>query len=127
MTPLTSTSRILDPLVVGDDHYETAQEVKRVLQTYKDLQDIINILGIDELSDDDKLIVHRARRIQRFLSQPFFVAEQFTNIPGAYVKLTDTIAGFKAILSGECDELPEMAFNLVGTIDQAFEKAKSMQ
>ncbi|KAA0210391.1 F0F1 ATP synthase subunit beta [Ignavibacteria bacterium CHB1] len=125
--PLTSTSRILDPLVVGDDHYETAQEVKRVLQTYKDLQDIINILGIDELSDDDKLIVHRARRIQRFLSQPFFVAEQFTNIPGAYVKLTDTIAGFKAILSGECDELPEMAFNLVGTIDQAFEKAKSMQ
>ncbi|KXK06038.1 MAG: F0F1 ATP synthase subunit beta [Ignavibacteriaceae bacterium] len=125
--PLTSTSRILDPLVVGDDHYETAQEVKRVLQTYKDLQDIINILGIDELSDDDKLIVHRARRIQRFLSQPFFVAEQFTNIPGAYVKLTNTIAGFKAILSGECDELPEMAFNLVGTIDQAFEKAKSMQ
>lgn len=125
--PLTSTSRILDPLVVGDDHYDTAQEVKRVLQTYKDLQDIINILGIDELSDEDKIVVHRARRIQRFLSQPFFVAEQFTNIPGTYVKLSDTIAGFKAILSGECDELPEMAFNLVGTIDQAFEKAKSMQ
>lgn len=125
--PLTSTSRILDPLVVGDDHYDTAQEVKRVLQTYKDLQDIINILGIDELSDEDKIVVHRARRIQRFLSQPFFVAEQFTNIPGTYVKLSDTIAGFKAILSGECDELPEMAFNLVGTIDQAFDKAKSMQ
>ena len=125
--PLTSTSRILDPLVVGDDHYDTAQEVKRVLQTYKDLQDIINILGIDELSDEDKVVVHRARRIQRFLSQPFFVAEQFTNIPGTYVKLSETIAGFKAILNGDCDELPEMAFNLVGTIDQAFDKAKSMQ
>jgi F-type H+-transporting ATPase subunit beta len=125
--PLASTSRILDPLVVGDDHYDTAQEVKRVLQGYKDLQDIINILGIDELSEEDKLVVHRARRIQRFLSQPFFVAEQFTNIPGKYVKLADTIKGFKMILNGECDSLPEMAFNLVGTIEEAFEKAKSMQ
>jgi F-type H+-transporting ATPase subunit beta len=125
--PLASTSRILDPLVVGDDHYDTAQEVKRVLQGYKDLQDIINILGIDELSEEDKLVVHRARRIQRFLSQPFFVAEQFTNIPGKYVKLEDTIKGFKMILNGECDSLPEMAFNLVGTIEEAFEKAKSMQ
>jgi F-type H+-transporting ATPase subunit beta len=125
--PLASTSRILDPLVVGDDHYDTAQEVKRVLQGYKDLQDIINILGIDELSEEDKLVVHRARRIQRFLSQPFFVAEQFTNIPGKYVKLEETIKGFKMILNGECDSLPEMAFNLVGTIEEAFEKAKSMQ
>lgn len=125
--PLASTSRILDPLVVGDDHYDTAQEVKRVLQGYKDLQDIINILGIDELSEEDKLVVHRARRIQRFLSQPFFVAEQFTNIPGKYVKLEDTIKGFKMILNGDCDALPEMAFNLVGTIEEAFEKAKSMQ
>lgn len=124
--PLTSSSRILDPLVVGDEHYNTAQEVKRVLQNYKDLQDIINILGIDELSEDDKLIVARARRIQRFLSQPFFVAEQFTNIPGQYVKLEDSIKGFQMILNGECDHLPEMAFNLVGTIDQAFEKAKQM-
>lgn len=125
--PLASTSRILDPLVVGEDHYNTAQEVKRILQGYKDLQDIINILGIDELSEEDKLVVHRARRIQRFLSQPFFVAEQFTNIPGKYVKLEESIKGFKMILNGECDALPEMAFNLVGTIEEAFEKAKSMQ
>ena len=97
-----------------------------LINIYYELE-LVHILGIDELSDEDKIVVHRARRIQRFLSQPFFVAEQFTNIPGTYVKLSDTIAGFKAILSGECDELPEMAFNLVGTIDQAFDKAKSMQ
>jgi F-type H+-transporting ATPase subunit beta len=125
--PLTSSSRILDPLVVGDDHYNTAQEVKRILQNYKDLQDIINILGIDELSDEDKITVTRARRIQRFLSQPFFVAEQFTNIPGKYVKLEDTIKGFKAIINGECDELPEMAFMMVGEIEEAFEKAEKIK
>jgi F-type H+/Na+-transporting ATPase subunit beta len=125
--PLTSTSRILDPLVVGDDHYNTAMEVKRVLQNYQDLQDIINILGIDELSDEDKLIVARARRIQKFFSQPFAVAEQFTNIPGKYVKLEETIKGFKMILNGECDDLPENAFLLVGTIEDAFEKAKKIQ
>lgn len=125
--PLTSTSRILDPLVVGDDHYNTAQEVKRILQNYKDLQDIINILGIDELSDEDKTTVVRARRIQRFLSQPFFVAEQFTNIPGKYVKLEDTIKGFKAIINGECDELPEMSFMMVGVIEEVFEKAEKIK
>jgi len=125
--PLTSTSRILDPLVVGDEHYNTAQEVKRILQSYKDLQDIINILGIDELSDEDKMTVARARRIQRFLSQPFHVAEQFTNIPGKYVKLEETISGFKKIISGECDDLPESAFLLVGTIEDAFEKAEKMK
>jgi F-type H+-transporting ATPase subunit beta len=125
--PLTSTSRILDPLIVGDDHYNTAMEVKRVLQNYQDLQDIINILGIDELSDEDKLIVARARRIQRFFSQPFAVAEQFTNIPGKYVKLDETIKGFKMILNGECDNLPENAFLFVGTIEEAFEKAKRIQ
>lgn len=124
--PLTSSSRILDPLVVGDDHYNTALEVKRILQNYKDLQDIINILGIDELSDEDKITVTRARRIQRFLSQPFFVAEQFTNIPGKYVKLEDTIKGFKAIINGECDELPEMAFMMVGEIEEVFEKAEKI-
>jgi F-type H+/Na+-transporting ATPase subunit beta len=125
--PLTSTSRILDPLIVGDDHYNTALEVKRVLQNYQDLQDIINILGIDELSDEDKLVVSRARRIQRFFSQPFAVAEQFTNIPGKYVKLDETIKGFKMILGGECDTLPENAFLFVGTIEEAFEKAKRIQ
>jgi len=124
--PLTSTSRILDPLVVGDEHYDVAQSVKRILQTYKDLQDIINILGIDELSDEDKLTVARARKIQKFLSQPFFVAEQFTNLPGKYVKLEDTIKGFKAIVNGEYDDLPENAFYLVGTIEEAVEKAKKL-
>lgn len=125
--PLTSTSRILDPNIVGDEHYNTAMEIKRVLQNYQDLQDIINILGIDELSDEDKQTVARARRIQKFLSQPFAVAEQFTNIPGKYVKLEETIKGFKMILSGECDDLPENAFLLVGTIEEAFEKAKKIQ
>jgi F-type H+-transporting ATPase subunit beta len=124
--PLTSTSRILDPLVVGEEHYNVAQGVKKILQTYKDLQDIINILGIDELSDEDKLTVARARKIQKFLSQPFFVAEQFTNLPGKYVKLEDTIKGFKGIINGEYDELPENAFYLVGTIEEAVEKAKKL-
>jgi len=124
--PLSSTSRILDPHILGDEHYNVAQKVKRVLQKYKDLQDIINILGIDELSDEDKLTVARARKIQRFLSQPFFVAEQFTGKKGKYVKLADSIAGFKAILEGECDEIPEFAFLMVGTIDEAVENAKKM-
>ncbi|HMS33826.1 MAG TPA: F0F1 ATP synthase subunit beta [Ignavibacteria bacterium] len=124
--PLTSTSRILDPLIVGEEHYNVAQGVKKILQTYKDLQDIINILGIDELSDEDKMTVARARKIQKFLSQPFFVAEQFTNLPGKYVKLEDTIKGFKAIISGEYDDLPENAFYLVGTIEEAIEKAKKL-
>jgi len=124
--PLTSTSRILDPLIVGEDHYNVAQGVKRILQTYKDLQDIINILGIDELSDEDKITVARARKIQKFLSQPFFVAEQFTNLPGKYVKLEDTIKGFKGIINGEYDDLPENAFYLVGTIEEAVEKAKKL-
>lgn len=125
--PLTSTSRILDPLVVGEEHYNVAQSVKKILQTYKDLQDIINILGIDELSDEDKMTVARARKIQKFLSQPFSVAEQFTNIPGKYVKVEDTIKSFKAIVNGEYDHLPENAFYMVGTIEEAIEKAKSMQ
>lgn len=124
--PLDSTSRILEPGILGEDHYRTARRVKEALQTYKDLQDIINILGMDELSDDDKTTVRRARRIQRFLSQPFSVAEQFTGIKGKYVKLEDTIKGFKAILDGECDDLPEQAFLYVGTIEDAFEKAKTL-
>ncbi len=125
--PLTSTSRILDPLVIGDEHYNVAQEVKRILQSYKDLQDIINILGIDELSDEDKLTVARARKIQRFMSQPFSVAEIFTNTPGKYVKLEDTIKGFKAICAGEYDVLPENAFYLVGTIEDAVAKAEKLK
>jgi F-type H+-transporting ATPase subunit beta len=125
--PLDSTSRILDPLIIGDDHYLTAVRVKQVLQTYKDLQDIINILGIDELSDDDKVTVARARKIERFFSQPFFVAEQFTGTPGRYVKVADSIAGFKAILDGEVDDLPEGAFSYVGTLDEAKEKATKMK
>ena len=125
--PLDSTSRILDPNIIGERHYNVAQSVKKILQSYKDLQDLINILGIDELSDEDKLIVHRARRIQRFLSQPFFVAEQFTGYKGKYVKIEDTIAGFEMIINGECDSLPENAFMYVGTIEEAFERAKKMQ
>ena len=121
--PLDSTSRDLQPGLVSDEHYRTASEVQRILQRYKDLQDIIAILGIDELSDEDRLIVGRARRIERVLSQPNFVAEVFTGIPGEYVAVTDTIAGFRAIIDGECDELPEQAFMLAGTIDQVFEKA----
>jgi len=125
--PLESTSRILDPLVVGWEHYETAMRVKQVLQRYKDLQDIINILGMDELSDEDKLTVYRARKIQKFFSQPFHVAEQFTGLPGRYVKIEDTIAGFKAILDGEVDDVPEVAFSYVGTLDEALEKAKKLK
>ncbi len=125
--PLESTSRILDPLVVGWEHYETAMRVKQVLQRYKDLQDIINILGMDELSDEDKLTVYRARKIQKFFSQPFHVAEQFTGLPGRYVKIEDTIAGFKAILDGEVDDVPEVAFSYVGTLDEALEKGKEAQ
>jgi F-type H+-transporting ATPase subunit beta len=124
--PLDSTSRILTPEIVGDEHYAVAKRVKEVLQQYKDLQDIINILGMDELSDEDKITVRRARRIQRFLSQPFHVAEQFTGYKGKYVELKDTIAGFKAILDGECDDLPEQAFMYVGKIEEVFEKAKEM-
>ena len=122
--PLDSTSRIMDPLVIGEDHYQTAMKVRKVLQTYKDLQDIINILGMDELSDDDKLTVYRARKIQKFFSQPFFVAEQFTGFEGRYVKIEDTIAGFKAILEGECDEVPEPHFAYKGSIDEVFDAFK---
>jgi F-type H+-transporting ATPase subunit beta len=124
--PLASTSRILDPNIVGEDHYRTAREVQRVLQRYKDLQDIIAILGIDELSEDDKLVVSRARKVERFFSQPFFVAEQFTGIPGRYVSLTDTVRGFRAILDGDYDDLPEQAFMMVGGIDEVKEKAEKL-
>ncbi|WP_414500376.1 MULTISPECIES: F0F1 ATP synthase subunit beta [unclassified Zymobacter] len=124
--PLDSTSRQLDPLVVGEEHYNTAREVQNVLQRYKELKDIIAILGMDELSDEDKNIVARARKIQRFLSQPFFVAEVFTGSPGKYVSLKDTISGFKAILNGDYDDLPEQAFYMVGGIEEVVEKAKSL-
>ena len=117
--PLASTSRILDPHVLGEEHYNVARSVKQILQRYKDLQDIIAILGIDELSEDDKLTVARARKIQRFLSQPFFVAEQFTGLKGKYVKVADTIKGFKEIVDGKYDDLPEQAFYMVGTIEEA--------
>jgi F-type H+-transporting ATPase subunit beta len=125
--PLASTSRILDPRVLGEEHYNVARSVKQILQRYKDLQDIIAILGIDELSEDDKLTVARARKIQRFLSQPFFVAEQFTGFTGKYVPIADTIRGFKAIVDGKHDDLPEQAFYMVGTIEEAVEKARSMK
>ena len=124
--PLDSTSRILDPGVVGEEHYAVARQVQEILQRYKDLQDIIAILGMDELSEEDKLTVSRARKIQRFLSQPFHVAEAFTNIPGAYVKLADTIRGFKEIADGKHDEIPEQAFYMVGTIEEALEKARTL-
>ncbi len=124
--PLASTSRILDPVIVGEEHYQVAREVQRVLQRYKDLQDIIAILGIDELSEDDKLLVARARRIERFFSQPMFVAERFTNLPGRYVPLRETVRGFKEILEGKHDDLPEQAFHMVGTIEQAREKAEQL-
>ena len=124
--PLESTSRILDPNIIGEDHYNTAQAVKQLLQKYNELQDIIAILGVDELSDEDKLVVSRARRAQRFLSQPFHVAEQFTGLPGVMVPLSETIRGFKMILSGEMDEYPEQAFLNVGTIDEAIEKGKKL-
>lgn len=125
--PLDSTSRQLSPLVVGEEHYSVAREVQQTLQRYKELRDIIAILGMDELSDEDKKVVARARKIQRFLSQPFHVAEVFTGAPGKYVPLAETIRGFKMIVNGECDALPEQAFYMVGTIDEAFEKAKGMQ
>ncbi len=124
--PLVSTSRILDPKIVGEEHYNTAREVQRILQRYKDLQDIIAILGVDELSEDDKVTVSRARKIERFFSQPMYVAEQFTSIPGTYVKLKDTVRSFRAILDGECDALPEQAFNMVGTVEDAIKKARKM-
>jgi F-type H+-transporting ATPase subunit beta len=124
--PLASTSRILDPNIVGEVHYRTAREVQRVLQRYKDLQDIIAILGIDELSEDDKLIVARARKIERFFSQPFYVAERFTGIPGRYVPLQETVRGFRQILDGKCDDLPEQAFMMAGTIEDVREKAEKL-
>jgi len=126
VSPLDSTSRILTPDVVGEEHYNTAQRVKNIIQRYTELQDIIAILGMDELSEEDKLVVHRARRVQRFLSQPFHVAEQFTGIPGVFVSIEDTIKGFNMIIDGEVDEYPESAFNLVGTIEEAIEKGKKM-
>jgi F-type H+/Na+-transporting ATPase subunit beta len=124
--PLASTSRILDPNIVGEEHYRTAREVQRILQRYKDLQDIIAILGIDELSEDDKLIVSRARKIERFFSQPFYVAERFTGIPGRYVPLKDTVSGFREILDGKCDDLPEQAFMMAGTIGDVRERADKL-
>ena len=124
--PLNSTSRILDRAVVGDEHYDTARSVQAILQKYKELQDIIAILGMDELSEEDKLVVGRARKIQKCLSQPFFVAEQFTGMQGKYVDIKDTVRGFKEILEGKHDNLPEQAFYLVGTIEEAIEKAKTL-
>ena len=124
--PLASSSRILDPRIIGAEHYKTAQDVKLVLQRYKDLQDIIAILGLDELSDEDKLIVSRARKVQRFFSQPFFVAAQFTGLEGKYVKLEDTIKGFREIVDGKHDDLPEQAFYMVGTIEEAVAKGASI-
>ena len=124
--PLASTSRILDPQIVGDEHYQVARQVQQILQRYKDLQDVIAILGMDELSADDKMVVARARRVERFLSQAMHVAEPFTNIPGAYVARTETVRGFKEILEGKCDDLPEQAFYLVGTIDDARAKAERL-
>src|SRR5881397_2298482 len=124
--PLASTSRILDPRIVGDEHYAVAQNVKKILQRYKDLQDIIAILGIDELSEDDKIMVGRARKIQKFLSQPFFVAAQFTGLEGRYVKVADTIKGFSEIVEGKCDDMPEQSFFMVGTIEEARERAEKL-
>jgi len=124
--PLSSTSRILDPAVVGQDHYDVARQVQKVLQRNKDLQDIIAILGMEELSEEDKQTVLRARKIQRFLSQPMFVAEVFTGSPGKYVNIKDSVKGFKEILDGKHDKLPEQAFYMVGTIEEAVEKAKSL-
>ncbi|WP_438263807.1 ATP synthase beta subunit C-terminal domain-containing protein, partial [Bacteroides caccae] len=124
--PLASTSRILDPHIVGQEHYDTAQRVKQILQRNKELQDIISILGMEELSEEDKTVVNRARRVQRFLSQPFAVAEQFTGVPGVMVSIEDTIKGFRMILDGEVDNLPEQAFLNVGTIEEAMEKGKKL-
>ena len=126
MDPLDSTSRILSAEILGDEHYDTAQKVKELLQRYNELQDIIAILGMDELSDEDKLVVHRARRVQRFLSQPFHVAEQFTGLKGVLVDIKDTIKGFNQIMDGDFDHLPEAAFNLVGTIEEAVTKGEKL-
>ena len=125
--PLDSTSRILDPRVIGEDHYAIARKVQETLQKYKSLQDIIAILGMDELSEEDKLVVDRARKIQRFLSQPFHVAEVFTGTPGVFVNLKDTIKGFKGLVDGDFDDVPEAAFYMVGTIEEAIEKSKKMK
>jgi len=125
--PLESNSRIMDPVILGEEHYNTARKVQEILQKYKELQDIIAILGMDELSDEDKKIVYRARKIQKFLSQPFFVGEQFTGIPGKYVPISETIRGFKEIISGNMDNYPEDAFFMVGTIDEVIEKAKTIE
>jgi F-type H+-transporting ATPase subunit beta len=125
--PLASTSRILDPLIIGQEHYQAAQQVKGILQRYKDLQDIIAILGIDELSEDDKLTVARARKVQKFLSQPFHVAEQFTGIPGAYVKVADTVRSFKEIIAGKYDDIPEQAFYMKGAIEEVLETAEKLK
>ena len=126
MDPLNSSSTILDPSVVGDEHYQVAQGVQHIMQRHKELQDIINILGMEELSEEDKVIVNRARRIQRFLSQPFFVAEQFTGMEGKFVEMEDNIRSFKEIVEGKHDDLPEQAFYMVGDIDEAVEKARGM-
>jgi F-type H+-transporting ATPase subunit beta len=125
--PLDSTSRAIDPRIVGEEHYRVAREVQRILQTYKSLQDIIAILGMDELSEEDKLVVARARKLQRFLSQPFFVAEVFTGTPGAFVELQDTIRGFREICEGKHDNLPEAAFYMVGTIEEAVQKGEKLK
>ncbi|RZP25840.1 F0F1 ATP synthase subunit beta, partial [bacterium] len=125
--PLSSTSRILDPHIIGEEHYSVARSVKEVLQRYKDLQDIIAILGIDELSEDDKVAVTRARKLQRFLSQPFFVAAQFTGVEGRYVSIADTVRGFKEIVEGKHDDIPEQAFKMVGTIEEALENAEKLK
>jgi F-type H+-transporting ATPase subunit beta len=125
--PLASTSRILDPRIVGQEHYEVAQGVKRILQRYKDLQDIIAILGIEELSEDDKLTVSRARKVQKFLSQPFFVASQFTGREGRYVKVQDTVRGFKEIIEGKHDDIPEQAFHMKGGIEEVVQEAEKMK
>ena len=124
---MSSTSRILDPNIIGEEHYSVARSVKEVLQRYKDLQDIIAILGIDELSEDDKVVVTRARKIQRFLSQPFFVAAQFTGMEGRYVPIADTVRGFKEIVEGKHDDIPEQAFKMVGTIEEALENAEKLK
>ena len=124
--PLASNSRVLDPHVIGEEHYNVTKQVLEILQKYKELQDIIAILGMDELSEEDKLTVNRARKIQRFLSQPFFVAEKFSGMQGKYVKLEDSIKGFKEIIEGKHDDLPEQAFYMVGTIEEAIEKAKGL-
>ena len=126
MDPLASTSRILDPRIIGEEHYAVAREVKRILQRYKDLQDIIAILGIDELSEEDKQMVSRARKIQKFLSQPFFVAEQFTGVPGKYLAVKESIESFRGICEGKYDDIPEQAFWNVGGIEEVLEKAKQL-